>query len=68
MLFEWDFDEKTYFKTINDSQNATYEEVPEYVPNMCEEKSYFIENKNDEFVLKEVCTMDNICESDLFVL
>lgn len=67
-MFDWGFDENIYFISINDKQNATYEEIPECKDLSNEDKSFFEEKNDDGVILKEICSMDNLCDSDLFVL
>lgn len=69
MLSNWDFDERVFFQTINTTQDAEYENIPEHTIKPNEAEEFFKEDNYDESsVLKEVCTMSNLCESDLFVL
>lgn len=65
----YDFDENLYFVTINNTQNAKYENNTNESTNDLNENIQYFNQKNDEqTILNKVCSMDDLCKSSLFVL
>lgn len=65
----YDFDENLYFVTINNTQNAKYENnTNESTNDLNENIQYFNQENDEQTILNKVCSMDDLCKSSLFVL